>query len=113
MKINHVTLLVKNRDESEKFYTEILGLDKKEVGNSLWIKIGDQYIHLAENSGEPVPNTFYHFGIEIDNLSDYLKKLKEKGVEFFYFSENKLANFIRDPDGNLIEFIDTNDIYFK
>lgn len=113
MKINHVTLLVKDKKESEKFYTEVLGFEKKESDDYLWIEIGDQYIHITENSGEPVPDTFYHFAIEIDDFPVYLEKLKEKGVEVFDFSENKLQNFIRDIDGNLIEFIDASNNFFK
>lgn len=113
MKINHVTLLVKDKQRSKKFYTEVLGFEKKESDNCLWIKIGDQYIHITENSGGPVTGTFYHFAIEIDDLPLYLEKLKEKGVEVFDFSEDKLQYFIRDIDGNLIEFIDAGNIFFK
>lgn len=112
MKINHVTLLVKDKKESERFYTEVLGFNKRE-DKGLWIEIGDQYIHITENSGEPVSDTFYHFAIEIDDLPVYLEKLKEKGVEVFDFSDNKLQNFIRDIDGNLIEFIDASNNFFK
>jgi len=113
MKINHVTLLVSNKKQSEKFYIESLGFSKKEVGEHLWIDIGEQYIHLTQNSGKPVTDTFYHFAIEVDDLFAYVEKLKEKGVSILNFSENKMQIFIKDPDGNMIEFIDSKDKFFK
>ncbi|MFZ4631805.1 MAG: VOC family protein [Patescibacteria group bacterium] len=113
MRINHVTILVKDKNVSRKFYTEILGFESKEIGGRLWIKIGEQYLHITENSGVPVPNTFYHFAIEIDNLTDYKINLKNKGINIFDFSDDNLQNFLRDTDGNLIELIDVNDDFFK
>ena len=113
MKINHVTILVSDKNLSRKFYTEVLGFEIKEIDGRLWIKIGEQYLHITENSGEPVPNTFYHFAIEVDNLADYKITLKNKGVDIFDFSDSNLQNFLRDPDGNLVELIDAADKFFK
>lgn len=48
-----------------------------------------------------------------EDLPRYLEDLEGKGVETFDFSEKKLQNFLRDPDGNLIELVDANDNYFK
>lgn len=125
MKINHVTLLVKNKDASEKFYTEILGLQKHSVGNSLWIRVGDQFIHLTDTSGKGEKNSFSHFAIETENVVDYVKNLSKKGVEVFDIGkdmEEVPANFdfnnpsrqffIRDVDGNLIEFVDSGSKFF-
>ncbi len=113
MKINHVTLLVKDKKISEKFYTNLLGFPKKEIGEHLWIQVGDQYIHLTQNSGTPVPNTFYHFAIEINGLPVYIKNIRKKGANVFDISEDAMRCFIRDLDDNLIEFIDTNNTFFK
>lgn len=80
----------------------------------MWIEIdGGRCIHLTENSGDPVSGTFYHFGIETDNLPACMERLKAKGVDIFDFSGDKLQNFIRDIDGNLIELIDSKDKFFK
>ncbi|PJA47103.1 hypothetical protein CO172_03060 [Candidatus Uhrbacteria bacterium CG_4_9_14_3_um_filter_36_7] len=123
--INHVTILVKNKQKSEEFYINILGLEKIQKGDHLWVKIGNQFIHLSQNSGEPLVNTFYHFAIEVENLLDYLQKLILKEVQIFDFDSNLQPQeinknlkkphrlfFTKDPDGNLIEFIDKqNDFY--
>ena len=113
MRINHVTILVTDKNIAKKFYTKILGFEKKEIDGRLWIKIGEQYIHITENSGQPVPNTFYHFAIEIDNLPNYKTSLRDRGVNVFIFPDNPLQNFLKDPDGNLIELVDANDKFFK
>lgn len=105
--------MVSDKNASRKFYTEILGFEKKEIDGRLWIKVGDQYIHITENSGKPVPDTFYHFAIEIDNLADYKNILKDKGVNIFDYSEDKRQSFLKDLDGNLIELIDSDDQFFK
>lgn len=102
-----------------------LGLKKCVVGKSLWIAIGDQFIHLTQNSGPSVAGTFYHFAISIENLGEYLKRVMEKGVEVFdvdddgkpirinrEFEAPRRLFFVRDPDGHLIEFVDSKNSFF-
>lgn len=123
MRINHVTILVKNKTESKIFYTEILGLKKFERNGRLWIKVGDQFIHITDNSGKPVRGTFYHFAIEVKGLKNFVNKIRVKGVKIFDVDIKPLpANevlksqsnyFIKDPDGNLIEFIEENNHFFN
>jgi catechol 2,3-dioxygenase-like lactoylglutathione lyase family enzyme len=126
IKINHVTLLVKDKNKAEKFYTEILGLEKHAVGNSLWIRVGSQFIHISENSGEPRKGSFYHFAIEFENVIEYAKKLVEKGIKVFdldkelneilinaEFEKPQRQFFIRDVDDNLIELVEANSQFFN
>ena len=126
IKINHVTLLVKDKNKAEKFYTEILELEKHVVGDSLWIRVGDQFIHITEDSGESRKNSFYHFAIEFENVVEHIKKLIEKGVKVFdldkelneilvntEFENPERQFFIRDIDGNLIELIEANNQFFN
>lgn len=109
MKINHITLLVSNREKSLDFYIGILGLKRKDVGKHIWVEVGESYIHLTENSGGPIPGTFYHFAIStrLEELRDKLVKNKSE------FEDKESQIFLRDPDGNLVEFIDENDNFFK
>ena len=124
--INNVTILTSNKVKAKEFYTKTLGFEKIEKRKHLWIKIGSQYIHITENSGKSVSNTFYHFAIEVENLRDYLKEIMNKNVEVFDLDENQnmiLVNtsldqkkrnyFVEDLDGNLIEFIDSDNMFFK
>lgn len=111
MRINHVTLLVRDKEASKRFYADVLGLSIRE-DKGLWVRVGEQYLHLTDSSGAPVVGTFYHFAIEMENLPDFLQGLQRKGVAVSHPDDGR-QNFIRDPDGNLIELIDANDNFFK
>ncbi len=126
IRINHVTLLVNNKEKAEEFYINKLGLEKYVFNNHLWIKIGDQYIHITENSGEPRNASFYHFAIEIKNVQDYVKELVKKGIDVFDidrelceillnsdFDKPLRQFFVRDSDKNLIEFIEAGSQFFN
>ena len=69
-------------------------------------------------------SSFRHFAIEIEGLLPYLKELINKGIEIFDLGNNleKINSdlekenrnyFCEDPSGNLIEFIDSNNRFFK
>ena len=126
MRLNHVTILVADRLKSAQFYSEVLGLKIVEKGKSRWIKIGDQYLHLAQDSGKPIKNSFYHFCIEVEDVIDFAKNLINKGVDVFDLNDkiektdiNENLDkeyrqfFINDPDGNMIELCDKNNEYMK
>jgi len=103
MRIEHVTLLVENRDKTLIFFKEKLGFDHKFVGKHAWVIVGDQYVHVTEDSGNPRDDTFYHFCIERDDIDDYAAWLRKKNVEII--DEDKgVSFFVKDLDGNLIEF---------
>lgn len=126
MGINHVTLLVADKNRSKDFYVTKLGFSEHLVGGRLWIRIGkNQFIHLTDNSGPTVAGTFYHFAIEVDGLGGYLRGLIEKGIDVFDLDRSRAVIslntdldhtqrqfFIRDPDGHLVELIDTKDGFF-
>lgn len=123
-KINHVTILVSSKHKAKKFYCDILGLERHKVGESLWLKIGEQYVHITENSGEPIPGSFYHFAIEVERAMDYANYLINKGVKVFVLDKDRneveiwtgleyKQYFVRDADGNLIEFIEKGSDFFN
>ncbi len=127
MNINHVTILVADKQRSEDFYTNVLGFEKQNgIGSALWIKVGEQFIHITTNSGAPVPGTFYHVAIAIEHLKIYLQGLIANGVDVFDLDSNQQQIrtnvdldvqirqfFVRDPDGNLIEFCDVSNPFFQ
>ena len=124
--INHITVDVKNKSDAEHFYFDQLGLEKVMVGRSLWAKVGHQFIHINENTNYLPQNTFHHFAIEVDNLNVFLKELINKGVQIFDLDKNvkkidinsnlekeNRNYFTKDPSGNIIEFIDSQNLFFK
>jgi catechol 2,3-dioxygenase-like lactoylglutathione lyase family enzyme len=124
--INHITVVVQDKNEAENFYCKVLGLKKVEIGNSLWVRVGNQFIHINENSKALRVVSFCHFAIEVNDLLLFLRELIEKGVDVFDIEDNiskidvntnltkKNRNyFIEDPFGNLIEFFDSSNKFFK
>lgn len=124
--INHVTVVVKDKTRAAEFYFRKLGLERMDVGKSLWVRVGNQYIHINENPNMEIKKTFAHFGIAVENLPEYLRMLKEKDVDFFdltndleKFDVNEnyerpgRSFFIEDPFGNLIEILDIANHFFK
>ena len=122
--INHVTLPVSDKTKSETFYVGILGLIKINIGSSLWIRIGEQFIHLNQSTVIP-SSSFAHFAIRVENLRSYLNVLQNKGVDIFDLDDDlkeislntdfEKANrqfFLRDPDGHLLELIDATNSFF-
>ena len=126
MKLNHVTILVANRLKAVEFYSSNLGLETIEKGKSRWMKIGDQYLHLAQNSSKPIKNSFYHFCLSVNKIIPFIEKLVTKGIDVFDLDKDMIKKdinqnfqkkdrqfFINDLDGNLIELIDENNEYFE
>jgi catechol 2,3-dioxygenase-like lactoylglutathione lyase family enzyme len=90
------------------------------------MKVGNQFLHITEASGKTILNSFYHFAIEVDSFKDYIEGIIEKGAEVFeldkdlnkVMANSELGNptrqfFVNDPDGNLVEIIDSQNQFFK
>jgi catechol 2,3-dioxygenase-like lactoylglutathione lyase family enzyme len=115
----HFTIPVKNLDRSEKFYTEILDFAK--IGRTdriVFMRAGDDYFNLTY-SENPITTNFgdrheIHsaFRMTPQAYDEALKILPAKGVEIFKQEDRRSGVFvgrsayIRDPDDNVIEFID-------
>jgi len=124
--INHITVSVNDKEKAVKFYSGILGLGIFPVGKSTWMKVGNQFLHITHTPGKTISGSFYHFAIEVDSFKEYITSIIGRGVEVFDLDNdlNKISVntdldnptrqfFVKDPDGNLIEFIDSQNPFFK
>jgi catechol 2,3-dioxygenase-like lactoylglutathione lyase family enzyme len=125
--INHTTLLVKDKIASFAFYHNILGFEKYENTKSLWLVIGSQFVHISDTSGKPPELGFTHFAVLVEKFESYLNSLQEKSVSLYVLDEHgdlsetsdtatillKQQFFVRDLDGNLLEFLDIRNSYFN
>ena len=124
--INHVTVIVKDKAKAAEFYFDKLGLERVDVGKSLWARVGSQFIHINENPNMECKKTFAHFGVSVENLPEYLEALKKNGIDSFdltgdlqKFDVNENCErvgrsfFVEDPFGNLIEILDASNSFFK
>ena len=93
-KIAHIGVAVKNIEEAEKFYTEVLGFkvhdreNLKEIKAS-FIPIGDTAVELLQSTTpEGVINKFIekrgegvqHIAYQVENIEKALEELKAKGI---------------------------------
>jgi catechol 2,3-dioxygenase-like lactoylglutathione lyase family enzyme len=115
----HFTIPVKDLDRSEKFYTEILGFEK--VGRTdriVFLRAGDDFFNLTYSENPITLNAdgrheiHSAFRLTPQAYEEVLRILPSKGVEIFKEEDRRAGVFvgrsayIRDPDSNVIEFID-------
>jgi glyoxylase I family protein len=115
----HFTIPVKDLDRSEKFYTGILGF--KKIGRNeriVFLRAGDDYFNLTYSENPITTNVGNRheihsaFRLTSQAYDAALKILSEQGIEVFKQEDRRVGVFvgrsayIRDPDNNVIEFID-------
>ena len=115
----HFTIPVKDLDRSEKFYTEILGFTKIARNDRIvFLRAGDDFFNLTYSENPITLNAdgrheiHSAFRVTPQIYEETLKLLPAKGIEIFKQEDRQQGVFIgrsayiRDPDGNVIEFID-------
>ena len=71
-RLNHVSVLAHDLEESATFYEEVFGMERVPAPNFPgveveWLRVGDLTIHLFKREEmEPVGN--YHFGLWVDDF---------------------------------------------
>ena len=105
--VHHVSINVRDADESTAFYTDVLGLsarsDRPDFGFAgAWLDLGPQQVHLLEID---VPDDVgQHFAIEVADLDRAVADLRSKGVDVTDPSPVGAGrqSFLHDPSGNRI-----------
>ncbi|OPX61309.1 MAG: glyoxalase I [Methanobacterium sp. PtaB.Bin024] len=114
MKIKYTTLIVKDMEESIKFYTEVMGFkidsqyDLGPAGKITLLKgEGETMVEIIQNPQDE-PGLF-SIGMEVEDLNTTIKELKAKGAKVTMdptpITVGLLA-FIEDPNGARIALIE-------
>ena len=115
----HFSIAVSDLERSRKFYTDILGLRLVHDGSSfgmVFLRAGDDHVILARSDG-PLKRSaadsrraHHAFKIEAAQYDAAKAYLSSRDVEIFEEEDRRKGVFvgrqfyIRDPDGNVIEF---------
>ena len=108
--IHHVSINVNDVAESERFYCEVLGLEKlprPDLGFAgAWLRTGQQEVHLlGKSSGAPLPEQ--HYAFLISDADELLLRLAEHDIAPRSVGEipgGCRQKFVHPPSGNLVEF---------
>jgi len=123
--IGHTAYTVENMEKSLDFYCNVLGLKKQfelnRPGGEPWIiylKIKDgQFIELfyggsVKNSWKSENIGYSHLCLEVEDIHEIAERIKSKGIsldtEPKQGSDLNWQCWVRDPDGNRIEFMQMN-----
>ena len=117
-RLGHLVLRVRDVEQSEKFYTDALGLKVtgKVPGRMVFMSAGDDSSHelavMALGPDAPGPEQdrvgLYHFAWEMESLDELrvlYREFKQKGVNIVGIGDHGISMgvYFLDPDGNEIE----------
>jgi catechol 2,3-dioxygenase-like lactoylglutathione lyase family enzyme len=104
LRLAHVNVRVDGLDAAVRFYAEVLGLEAapRPPGErrGAWFRAGAGEIHVTEDPS-PQPRSNRHFALDVDDLEDARRRLREAGVPIERDEADRF--FVRDPAGNRIE----------
>lgn len=115
--VDHISFAVRDLERAKEFYGGILGLPttpRPDFGiGGVWYQVGSAQVHLIEvpqgvDVGQPAPGLSplaNHGAFSVRDYAETLSALEERGVEVLQTSPENGQLFVRDPDGNVIEFI--------
>ena len=116
--IDHVSLLVKNTQQSVRFYQSILGLEPLERPDlgfpGAWLSLGgNQTLHLLElaNPYENLQRPEHggrdqHFALRVSGFEVFKQKLESSRIPFTQSRSGRKALFFKDLDNNVIELFE-------
>ena len=120
--IDHITLVVKDLERSEKFYRDVLGMEpiaRPGFGfPGLWFQSGTTQIHMnvageeAGSAGLPKcdgssTSRGFHFAYEVDDCDQAAAVLQDNGIPIAVGPKTRPDGprqlYIYDPDNHLVE----------
>jgi glyoxylase I family protein len=117
----HASMLVENLERARAFYEGVLGLTPSSsrpdmAFQGVWYDIGTAQIHLlCLPSPDPVAGRPEHGGrdrhvaLAIADFDDVRRVLDDCGISYTLSRSGRRALFVRDPDGNALELVETRD----
>jgi glyoxylase I family protein len=120
VEMHHASLLVADTARALGFYRDVLGLavdgSRPDLGYpGAWLQVGGRQIHLLElPNPDPVEGRPAHGGRDrhiallVCDLDWLVRRLVGAGVPYTLSRSGRRALFCRDPDGNALEFVESD-----
>ncbi|MGB3533268.1 MAG: VOC family protein [Microcoleaceae cyanobacterium] len=120
-KIHHIAIICSDYERSKKFYVNLLGFTiiqetyrAERESYKLDLKVGDgdqielfSFPHPPERPNQPEACGLRHLSFEVDNLTESVKELEEKGIEVEPIRVDEITGkqftFFKDPDNLPLE----------
>ena len=122
--LHHTSIMVSDATKAAQFYCGLLGLQPvfrpARAVKGFWLKVGNAQVHLVEGQAESAPLTAErkalegrglgnHFAFEVEDVRSVGELLAHAGypplADIVERPDGSRSVFVRDPDGNLVEFI--------
>lgn len=116
--LHHASLVIADSRQAASFYGDLLGLTqvaRPDLGfPGLWYDLGGgQTLHLLQvPNPDPAargvrPGRDRHLALRVGRVEPVLRRLEAAGVAVERSRSGRPAAFVRDPDGNAIELIES------
>jgi len=109
----HAAILVSDLEQSEQFYSQVLGLEKIERPLNfpgIWYQVGEFQIHLIQAETvikDQIDDQKWgrnrHLAFSVEDLETAKQQLITYNCLFQMSASGRAALFTQDPDGNIIE----------
>jgi catechol 2,3-dioxygenase-like lactoylglutathione lyase family enzyme len=115
--VHHISFCVTDLTRSRDFYERVLGLaaiERPDLGfPGVWYAAGDTEVHLIQapagvDVGTPpaaLTPLANHSAFAVDDYAEALRHFKNCQLEVFETNPGAGQLWVRDPDGNVLEFI--------
>ena len=116
-RLNHVSVLATDLEESVRFYEEVLGMQRVPTPNfpgrgTQWLRCGDCQLHLFVRDTD-VP-AHHHFGLWVDDFESVYRAVVERDLvreidvhdepkTLYSLPDGAVQMYLHDPAGNLLE----------
>ena len=125
--LGHVVLKVRDRERSERFYTDVLGFDiaaRSDEAGMTFFTLGNHHdlaIVAVGPDAPPAPadsTGLFHVAFKVGDSTDDLRRakahLEAQGVEIGFVADHTVTQsiYLDDPDGNPIElYVDVSEVW--
>lgn len=115
-RLNHVSILAHDLEESTQFYEEVFGMTRVPSPNFPstdveWLRVGDLTLHLFERP-EMDPAGNYHFALWVGDFDAVYRIAEERDLfadfgddeaRVYELPDGSVQLYLHDPVGNLLE----------